>query len=243
MKKNETYYGAYRLYILRPSKIIDVEGKFSKEKNRRSSKEVDIVKQNVVFRTIPDQIVIAEKSAHNKYLYTLVIGGQQAHKGRSTVSLRSDKNYYDQKTLEKQGVFLSPEPACYVGLFPNDIISLLDLPDFEFIQNLGQIGLIKKLKYFKGKNKLKTQYHRELDKIQYTKEELEELKQYLIENVFMEEKPREIQKNYKVVKQQNELHLHLGTLLPSRPPYAGTSEDIDKQFQKSLKSNGKEFRI
>ncbi len=227
MKKGEKQYGAYRLYILRPSKIIDVKGKFSTVKSELLSSEVEVVNQDITFRTIPNQIVIAEQSSFNKHCYLPLLEKDKADEYNSSFGYGQ---YYDQETLEKQGLFKQKEKEKYVGLFPYDRICLLDLPDYEFIQSLGNIGPIKRLKYFKHKNELKSKYHKKLEKIQYTMGELEELKQYLIENVFSkEELSTIIKKSYTVPKEINKLYFQLGTYLPSRDVYAGTEEDIDSK--------------
>lgn len=195
MKKNETYYGAYGLYILRPSKIIDIEEEISTVKSDLLSHEVEVIEQDIMFRTIPNQIVIAEKSAHNKNLYIPLVEEIPADE-------LPFEQYYNQVILEKQGLSKNQGTAGFVGLFSNDTISLLDLPDFEFIQNLGKIGPIKHLKYFNYKNELKSKYHKKISKIQYTKEELQRLKEYIIENVFpKDEKEKIITKNYTTVKE------------------------------------------
>jgi len=247
MKKNETFYGAYRLYVLRPSKVIDVEGDFSIVKSDLSSHEVAVIEQDITFRTIPNQIVIVGKSTYEKHRYIPIF---EEDKADDYSSYFGYGHYFDQSILEKQGLFKRWEKAGFVGLLPNDIISLEDLPDYEFIQSLGKIGLIKRLKYFNHKKQLKSKYHQKLEKIQYTIEDLKELKEHLLETLSQEEQSKIITKSYTVAKEPNKPYFHLDTRLPSRDRYAGTEEDIDKRlmdmdktYTKSLNSHGKEFRI
>lgn len=251
MKKNEKFYGAYRLYILKPAKIIDIEGHFSKVKSELISSEVEVIEQDITFRTVPEQIVIAEKSDFDKHHYMPILEEDKADEYHSYFGYG---HYYDQEKIEKAGLFKRQEKAGFVGLFPNDVISLLDLPNVEFIQSLGKIGPIKRIKYFNHKKQLKSKYHQKLEKIQYTIEDLKELKEHLLETLSQEEQSKIITKSYTVAKEPNKPYFHLDTRLPSRDRYAGTEEDIDKclkdmdkevakAFQKSLNSTGKEFRI
>lgn len=229
-------YDSYGLYFLRPSQIIDSNQNFLIVKSKSgffpsTISHWEIIEQNVTFRTIPNQIVIAERSIYNKNLYTPL-----------AEKILPCEHYYNQTILWERDLFCCLEQDCleqagFIGLFPNDAISLLDLLDFVFIQNLGKIGFTERLKYFDYKNNLKSKYHQELSKFRYTKEELEELKQYLVENVFSkEEKTQTITKNYTVVR-EGLLHMREKDL------YKGYTKPIDKQFKKILKSNGKEIRF
>lgn len=212
MKKNEIYYGAYSLYILRPSKIIDVEGNYSIVKSALLTNEVEVVEQDITFRTIPNQIVIARQSTHDKHCYISMFEENSA---------KEYNHYFDQLAIEKKGLLKSDEKAGFIGLFPHDIISLEDLPDFKFMQKLGKINPIKKLKYFNHKKQLKSKYHQKLEKIQYTIEELKELKEQLSEIFPQEEQTKIITKSYTIAKKINQPHLHLDAQISSGEIYSG----------------------
>lgn len=231
MDKVERRYGAYELHILRPSKIIDIEGQRSLEKLDLFSEPVEIIQQDITFRTIPNQIVIAEKTYYNKHLYLSIL---DEDKGDEYYAFSGKGRYFDQKLIGKTGLFEADKHAKFVGLFPNDLISLSQLPDYEFIQSLGIIGPIKRIKYFERKNILKPKYHKKLEKQQYTKKDLEELKQYLIDHVFTkEEKTKTIQKIYTIAKAPYKSYMNLTTTLP-KEKYAGTADCAEINTNESL---------
>jgi len=231
MDKLDTKYGAYRLHILKPSKIIDIEGKVSLEKTDLFSDPIEVVQQDITFRTIPNKIVIAEKSYSNKHLYLPIL---DEDKDFEYYSFYNKGHYFDESLIGKTGLFETEKHANFVGLFPHDLISLLSLPDYEFIQSLGIIGPIKKLKYFERGNILRDKYHKKIEKTQYTKEELEKLKKYLGEHVFsQEEKPRIIRKKYTVAKAPYKEYIQLSTPLP-KENYAGTTESPEININKTI---------
>lgn len=233
-ENNKIPFGAYRLYVLIPSRIIDIKGESYKDNLALFKHPTEVIKQIVTFQTIPSQIVIAEKSTHNKHLYLPIF---EEDKSDENNSITGEGNYYNQVLLEKKGLFKHQEKAQFTGLFPNDIIPLLDLPDFYFIKNLGTINPIKRLKYFKRKGKLKPKFHQELPKIQYTIEELEELKKEITKIISFETSPKTIQKRYVVTKQPQKLYFSNTAFVPSRNDYAGIEENINKKHPKILKKS------
>lgn len=231
MEKQEILYEACKLYVLKPSKIINIEGDMYAIKISLIDHEIEVVEQNITFKTIPNQIIIAQKAPiPNQYIPIFNKSSDDYD------SFFGYGKYYDIETLKKQGLFERMQKANFVGIVPYDIIPLQNLKDLEFIQNLGQIGIIKSLKYFSSKGKLKPKYQQPTENKQYTIEQLKTIKQYLIQNTIQRQEQPEIStRTYKIIKEPKKIYLSAGTKIPSRDNYAGTEECLNIKLKKTLK--------
>ena len=219
MEKEEYYAGS--LYVVRPSRIVDITGNVTKNKKNNTN----YVKQTAIFERQLRPIIACKTLAYG--FYDLFNHDKDNNKIRTY--------YYDALQLNQYGITVDDKKRYFYNVFDGDKILLSDyLFSYKF-----KNSMVNKIKFFKYPfsmydMQLKPSKSKELlaDKKFYTKEELQnifdEIQTHIIE-------PMESIKSYKVVKQPQNRVFKGGVMINKGPLYAGTEDDIDIRRQKSLK--------
>jgi len=213
------------LYVVQPSKLINVEGEFEKIAG------AELVHQTATFEQ-REQLSIAEVSTMDNSLYKDIFEkrDESFYEGRPCL-------YYSAQGLNSYGISISQKQKDFVDVFEDDIIPLSD-----FVFGLENNGLMRRLRYFKHpfrseSMELKEKVHLErlINGKDYTIDELCELQDTL---KTIARTSRREKRHYSVVREPVKRALIHGNFFKVSRQYAGTSDDCEHEFAKSLRSRG-----
>lgn len=204
-------FSADELCIIKPSKIIDVDGKIIEE--RKSN--IKFVEQLVTFELLAEKTVIAHK---NLWYYEDFFNKEnKAHLDGSMGDY--SRIYYDALQLKNSGVTSENVEREYYNLFDGDKILLTD---FILSNDMNKKDFFTGIKKSKHQLKTKAQLFEQIpfleNKKYYTLEELKILKEKLSSMI---EKPMYIQKKYKVIKKPTKRIFIDHSFISEGPKYVG----------------------
>ncbi len=208
-----TVHQTSNLYVLKPSLINDVFGRFETQKNSESP--VENVIQTVEFMSIPGQIVIATKQ-DGYYL---------------DACTDKNKRYYDAEILEGEGLYTGQRRNLFTNIFRDDII---DLVTFSFIDSFEHFGRRERRTFLidskrKAQKRLRDEYYRDelSSKPEYSIEELQALREHLLskeDDSYIKTK----RKKYTAIKKTRGTYYFNKVKYSTRDTYAGTAEEKGK---------------
>ena len=228
MQNKQGIYNPEKIFILRPSAIIDVEGSFFDKIIPGTNQKTEFVRQEVTFETVPHQVITYQRhhEQHPPFYYNIQIDNN----GLIDCNNMNDC-YFDQHYIEEIGLTTDNKATQFVGIFPFDIISL---KDYYFIKKLGDLNLLKKIVYFHHllteDIALKKYYHNSF-KLP-TEISLDELRKLKLELEQVELPIKKDKKTYNYLKEKRTKSYKNKTVIPSREAYLGTEEE--ETFAKEL---------